>query len=250
MVYKIRLKAREKQAECSSILLLSFFITALTVFTLNLLPLVYTVAFKPFIPGTGRIVPLILSGSLLTVSAVFYNALSMGCDRFMLKRAENTVAGAGDIFYYFAPKRLFSLCGFSLIFSLRRSLIFALLSLPSAVCGVICYSLCVKGFSAAVCGIFAVFTGLFFILAAIYFSRICDTYFLVKYRYIKGDYLNLWQLFASSQEIMVCRIKRLRQMKMSFAGWFLLCIFVVPIPYVWAYYRQSKACFAAEEEKL
>lgn len=247
MVYKIRLKAREKQAECSTVLFLSFFITLLTVFTLNLLPLVYTVALKPLIPGTGEIASLILSGSLLTVSTVLYRCLSMGCDRFMLKRAENTVAGAGDIFYYFPLKRFCSLCGFSLIIFLRKFLIFLLLSLPSSVCAGICYSLCKKGFSAAVCSIFAVFTVLFFILAIITYLRICDTYFLVKYRYIRGDYLNMRQLFTSSQESMLPKIKRLRKMKLSFAGWFLLCLLIAPIPYVWAYYRQSKACFAAEE---
>ncbi len=250
MIYKIRLKAREKQAECSSILFLSFFITVLTVFSLNLIPLVYTVAIKPLYSGTGGIMPLIFSGALLAVSLILYKALSMGCDRFMLKRAENTVAGAGDIFYYFVPVKLLSVCGFSMFFMLRKLIIFALLSVPFAVCGSICYSLCVRGFSAAVCSIFVLFTALFFILALVTFSRICDTYFLVKYRYIKGDYINIRQLFSDSQSNMMPRIKRLRKMRMSFAGWFLLCIFIVPIPYVWAYYRQSKACFAVDEEKL
>ncbi len=250
MVYKIRLKAREKQAECSSILFLSFFVTVLTVLSLGLIPLVYTSAIRPLISFENKAVPLALSFVLLLISVIVYSALSLGCDRFMLKRAENTVAGAGDIFYYFAPAKTLSMCRFSVLFVIRKFFIFALLSVPYAICGGICYSLCVRGFSAAVCSIFAVFTLLFFILAVVTFSRICDTYFLVKYKYIKGDYLNMRQLFSDSQSSMMPKIKRLRKMKISFTGWFLLCAFIVPIPYVWSYYRQSKACFATEDGKL
>ena len=142
------------------------------------------------------------------------------------------------------------MCRFRLFFSLRKLVIFSLLAVPFAVCGGICRSLCIKGFSAAVCSIFAVFTVLFLILALFTYSRICDTYFLVKYRYIKGDYLNIRQLFASSQSTMMPKIKKLRQMKVSFTGWFAICILILPIPYVWSYYRQCKACFAADKENL
>lgn len=246
MVYKIRLKAREKQAECSKVLFLSFFITVLTVFSLNLVPLIYTAISNRFLENSSEIYSMIASGVLLTLSAIIYSALSLGCDRFMLKRAENTVAGAGDIFYYFAPLRFLSVCKFTFLLMVYKVIIFVLLSLPSIVCGGVFFLLCVKGFSAAVCSIFAIFTGLFFILSLITFSHICDTYFLVKYRYIKGSFINFRQLISASQNSMMLQVRKLRRMKLSFMGWFILCIFIVPIPYVWSYYRQSKACFASE----
>ncbi len=245
MVYKIRLKARQKQAESSTILLLSFFVIVLTSFSLNLIPLVYNVALKPSY-AIDNISSIIMSGFLLVTTVVICSALSLGCDRFMLKRAGNSAAGAGDIFYYFSLSRLLSMCGFYGVFISLKTVIFALLSLPCVTCGVILYSLCISGFSAAVCCIFAVFTILFLLLAVVTFLRIGDTYFLVRYRYIKGDYLNFRQLLCDSQNSMMSEIKRLRRMKLSFWGWFLVCLFIVPIPYVWSYYRQSKACFAAE----
>ena len=246
MLYKIRLKAREKQAECSTILFLSFFIAVLTLFAFNLLPMVFTATVKPLLTDNYKLLTLIVSGVILSGTLIFYNAFSFGCDRFMLKRAENTVAGAGDIFYYFAPSRLVSLCGFLIAFFLRKMTALVLLSVPWIVCTVVLYYLCEGGFSAAVCVIFAIFTVLFFLLSLFTFSRICDTYFPVKYRYIKGDYINFRQLFSDSQMSMMTKLKRLRKMKGSFVGWFMLCIFVVPIPYVWSYYRQCKACFVAE----
>ncbi|MBO5937824.1 MAG: hypothetical protein J6Q79_09500 [Clostridia bacterium] len=245
MIYEIRLKARQKQAQCSAILFLSFMITALVVLTVNLFPLVYISTVKT-LSGDNKILSLIVSTFLLHICITLYSALSLGVDRFMLKRSENISAGAGDIFYYFRFRNLISMLKFYIAFSVRRLLFYIVLLLPFAICLGTFISLCNKGFSAAVCLVFGVFSVLFMLLAVITFHRISDTYFLSKYKFIKGDYLNLKQLFAISQEAMLPKIKRLRQMKLSFSGWFLLCILIVPIPYVWSYYRQCKACFAAE----
>jgi hypothetical protein len=245
MIYEIRLKARQKQAQCSAILFLSFMVTVLTVVTANLMPVVYVSAIKPVV-SVNKIIPVVLSLVFLSFSVVMYLALSMGIDRFMLKRAENIIAGAGDIFYYFAPKRLLSMCGFYISVYVRKGAVSLLLAVPFSGCGAIFILMCNKGFSAAVCGAFGAFTVIFFLLFIVTLHQVGDTYFLAKYKYIKGDYLNMKQLFALSQEAMLPQIKRLRQMKHSFIGWFALCILVLPIPYVWSYYRQCKACFAAE----
>ena len=245
MIYEIRLKARQKQAQCSAILFLSFMVILLTVLTANLMPLVYVSTIKPII-SENKLVPVAVSLVLLVVSVVVYLALSLGIDRFMLKRAENIIAGAGDIFYYFAPKKLMSMCAFYLLLFVRKALVSLILAVPFLVCGGIFISMCNRGFSAAVCIAFGVFTVIFFMLFIITAHQVGDTYFLAKYNYIKGYYLNCRQLFAISQESMIPKIKRLRQMKLSFVGWFALCLLILPMSYVWSYYRQSKACFAAE----
>lgn len=240
MVYKIRISAREKQAECSAILFLSFFIIFLTGICMNLMPLVYA-AFQNYI-GDNPIINLAVSVALLIFSGLIYSALSMGTDRFMLKRAENFAAGAGDIFYYFAPKKLLSLCGFHLMVNSRKILILSFLSIPTLICAGVFYALCENGFSAAVCLIFAVFSLVFLLSEIITFRRISDTLFMARYVFIKGEYLNKKQLLSLCDE---SEIKRLRQLRLSFSGWFLLCLLVFPLPYVWSYYRQSKACFAS-----
>ncbi len=244
MVYKIRLKAREKQAECSAILFLSFLVLVLTVFSSNLLPAVYSSLKAFFSPDS--ITDLIASGLIYIFSLFVYYAFSMGIDRFMLKRAENISSGAGDIFYYFAPRKFISMCAFNMSFSARKLFILIFLSLPTAICLSFFYILTDKGFSAAVCGVFAAFTLLFLLYEILTYRRIADTFFTARYLFIKGEYLNIKQLIAVSQKDMASEIKRLRCLRLSFAGWFILCLTVFPLPYVWAYYRQSKACFAAE----
>ena len=244
MVYKIRLKAREKQAECSTILFLSFLVLVLTVFSSNLLPAVYsslTVVMK-----TDIIIDLIASGLIFAFSLSVYSALSMGVDRFMLKRAENISSGAGDIFHYFAPKKFISMCAFNISLSVRKSLLLILMSLPAVICACVFFVLSDNGFSAAVCGVFAAFTLMFIIYEILTYRRIADSFFIARYLFIKGEYINIKQLIAVSQNNMSSEVKQLRRLRLSFAGWFLLCLTVFPLPYVWAYYRQSKACFAAQ----
>lgn len=248
MLYEIRLKGRQKQGECSAILIMTFLIIVLSFFTLNLIPLVYVSAVKPMISGTVKAKATSLAVSLLVLLTLrlVYSCLSFGCDRFMLKRAEGFVAGAGDIFYYFLPPKLISLCAFNLKFGAYKLLILSVTMLPFLLCGCLCCSLCEDGFSAAVCSIFAVFTAVFFVLGIGTYSKICDTLFLARYRYIKGDYLSFGNLISQSQQDMAAKSSELRQLKASFAGWFILSLLIIPLPYVWCYYRQTKACFAAK----
>lgn len=244
MVYKIRIKAREKQAECNAILFLCFFILFLTAICMNLLPVVY-LSLRPIL-GENPVIDIPVSSLLLALSLVVFGCLSMGADRFMLKRAENIAAGAGDIFYYFTPIRLISLCSFHIRVFFRKALITLLLSGPCVICAGVFYVLSKKGFSLAVCNIFGAFTVAFLFLQLMTYRCICDTFFMERYMFIKGEYLNKKQLLSLAQNYTVPNIGRLRRLKLSFFGWFMLCVFIFPIPYVWAYFRQSKACLASE----
>ncbi len=248
MIYEIRLKGRQKQGECNAILIMTFLIIMLSVFSLNLIPLVYVSAVKPLLSGQlkEKASALAVSSLVLLTLRLVCLCLSFGSDRFMLKRAENHTAGAGDIFYYFMPSKLFYLCGFSLRLGAYKLLILTAVTFPFILCGFGCYSLCIRGFSAAVCSIFAVFSVVFLVLGIGAYLKICDTLFLVRYRYIKGNYLNFRQLVSQSQQDMEGKSSELRCLKGSFAGWFLLSLLIIPLPYVWCYYRQTKACFAAE----
>ena len=247
LIYEIRLKGRQKQGECSSILIMTFLIIVLSALSINLIPIVYVSAVKPLMSvANEKAISFIISAAVMLMLWQVYSCLSYGCDRFMLKRAENFTSGAGDIFYYFKPKNLFSLLTFTLRLGICKLMTLVLVLTPFFICGWGCYSLCMKGFSAAVCGIFAVFSAVFFFVGFSTYSRICDSLFLVRYLFIKGDYLDFRHLLSQSQQDMSKKSNRLRKLKGSFVGWFLLSLLVFPLPYVWCYYRQTKACFAAE----
>lgn len=247
LLYELRLKGRQKQGECSVILTMTFMIILLSMFSVNLIPLVYVSAVKPFLDSEiNNKVALAVSTVVLVTLWFVMSCLSYGSDRFMLKRAEDKTAGAGDIFYYFAPKKALGLIWFLMKFTSLKLLLFSLLSLPFCLCAGICCLLSAEGFSAAVCSIFAVFSLVFISLAVAAYLKISDSFFLVRYRYIKGEYLNFRHLLSQSQQDMLGKTKKLRLLKASFSGWFLLSLLIIPLPYVWCYYRQTKACFANE----
>lgn len=247
---RLRLQAREKQGECSAILTLSLFIIILCAVSVSLIPGVYIAVLRPIIASNENVISAVLSFALLIISFVLCRGLSLGADRFMLKRAENTATGAGDIFYYLAPKRVMGMFLFSLRFALTKLMVLVGLSVPAVICGYVFYVISSAGFSAAVCSIFGAFTIVFVLLALKTYRDICDTYFLVRYRFIKGTALSFSNLLTQSQTGMKDNIKRLHKLRGSFVCWFALCPLIVPIPYVWSYYRQTKACFAAETDKL
>ena len=244
---QLRLKGRQKQGECSTILTLSFMVLALGVLSLNMLPAVYLSLKTKVIPmGYDEIASVIVSVMVLAVIYMFYWGLSLGIDRFMLKRAENIATGAGDIFYYLSPKRVFSAGLFMLRLTLCKLLIMSLLLVPAVVCGYIFSSISSAGFSAAVCCGFGAFTIIFVLSALKSYREICDSFFLVRYRYIKGEALSFGNMLSQSQSDMANKRQSLKSLRRSFIGWFALCVLIFPIPYVWSYYRQTKACFAAE----
>lgn len=247
---KLRLTAREKQGECSAILTMSFLIIVLTAISVGLIPGVYVVALKPLITSDESIISLGMSLLIIAVLFLLCRGLSLGADRFMLKRAENSSAGAGDIFYYLTPKRVIGMCWFSLRFSMVKNVILITLLSPAIICAYVFYTISSAGFSAAVCAIFGAFAIVFILSAIISYRYICDSYFLVRYRFIKGTGLNFFNLLSQSQSDMGKRVQSLRKLRRGFVGWILLCVLIFPIPYVWSYYRQTKACFAAEIMKL
>ena len=247
---KLRLEAREKQGECSAILNLSFIIIILSAVSVSLIPGVYVAVLRPIITSNENIISVLLSATLLILSFVLCRGLSLGADRFMLKRAENSATGAGDIFYYLAPKRVVGMFWFSLRFAVTKLVILIALLTPAIICGYVFYVISSAGFSAAVCSIFGAFTIIFVLSALKTYRDICDSYILVRYRFIKGTALSFGNLLSQSQTDMKDEIYNLRKLRRSFVGWFALCLMIFPIPYVWSYYRQTMACFAVKREKL
>ena len=244
---QLRLKGRQKQGECSAILTLSFMVLVLGVLSLNMLPAVYLSFKTEVIPlDYDEVASVVVSVAVLTAIYMFYWGLSLGIDRFMLKRAENITTGAGDIFYYLSPKRVFGATWFMLRLTLCKLSILAVLLVPAIVCGYIFSSISSAGFSAAVCCGFGAFTIIFVLSALKSYREICDTFFLVRYRYIKGEALSFGNMLSQSQCDMALVRQSLKSLRRSFAGWFALCVLIFPIPYVWSYYRQTKACFAIE----
>lgn len=191
---------------------------------------------------------LVFASSLFAVVFLFavFSALFMGIDRFFLRKAQKTGASTADFFHYFRVKEMFGMVDFSFKLTLLKLMMLSICFLPCVICGMFISSMLTSSASLNVSAILLIAFVCLFLNGARFYFHFTGTLFLAKYYYIKGEYLNFRQLVASSQCAMKKHMKTLKKLKLSFTGWFLLCLFIFPAVYVFSYYRQSAAVAASE----
>ncbi len=254
MLSEIRLQGRKLIMGAVSLFTLTLAVGVMLIFSLSLMPLVYRSAALPLVSDSLKeytsYINLAVSAALVFVTFMAHNALKTGSDRYMLKKAENVRTGTKDIFFYFSPVNFVSL--FSIKFRLLqlRLLIFTLLNVPTVLCAALLFSLSQSIFSAAVTAVLVAGLIAFFISSVYFYMRLTASLFLVKYYYIKGEYLSFRHLIASSENAMKGKEKELLRLKISFFGWFACCLFLLPMGYVWGYYNQTLAAYANKIMKL
>lgn len=157
---------------------------------------------------------------------------------------------AGRAIYWFAPKNNFK------AFRLYCALFFVklfwtiLMLLPGAT---VAFSFCYLAYDAGIefnlflCGIAG--GGALMATGLIFRFLIVQKYFLAKNILIENPKVSVTEAIRQSCEKMNGKLKRTAFFKLSFAPWFLACAGILPIIYVWPYYRQSCALFAGEIRK-
>ncbi len=189
----------------------------------------------------SKYVNLAVSVVFLLFTFMLYSQIKLGTDRFFLRRAQKKGSTAADIFYYFHPIRAVGAFGFSVkMLFLKLSLLLFML-IPFALCVITLLSLLQKNVSALVALTLFVGSLVYLASALIYYRKLTCSLFLAKYYYIQGEYICFAHLTASSQSAMKNKTKELAKIRRSFYGWFILCILLFPVGYVWSYYNQTMA---------
>lgn len=249
MPSKLRIKGRILILGNVTLLTLTLVTAVLIILSANFSVLIYEMAVAEKIRiNLGEYEKLInFAVSLFVLLFTFsvYSRIKLGTDRFFLRRALKKGASAKDIFYYFHPLRTVGAVSFSLkILFLKLFFLFISLS-PFVLSAVTLWYMLKNNVSVLVavsllCGCFAfLFSGI------IFYKNIMLSFFLAKYYFIEGKFVSFSHLISSSQEDMKNQRKMLRRLKRGFIGWFLLCILIIPIGYVWSYYNQTLAIAGA-----
>lgn len=173
-----------------------------------------------------------------------YRRIKLGADRFFLRRAQKKGGSVKDIFYYFHPLRAADALIFSLKLFFLKSALFAVALLPFALSCALLFILIKSNVSLIVA--VGLISGCiaFFASGSVFYKNISRSLFLAEYYYIDGRFVSFKNLIGGSQDDMKKQIKTLRRLKNSFCGWFVLCILILPIGYVWSYYKQTLALAA------
>lgn len=228
--------------------LLSLLFLSLWAFSvcLNILPEAVTQLLSEN-PGKMRIAS-VLGASLGVVIVLFsVTGLSyMGLQRFFLRKAEGKGGRVKDLFFYFSPSESFGAISFLLRYALMKAALYTVCYTPFAVGAAFVFRLAKTSASLSVTVIMLFTVIILFVNGSAFALSVKASLFLVKYYYIRGIYLTFRQLVSSSQKEMKKHRKSLFRLELSFIWWFLSCLLIVPSVYVFLYYGQSKAVFAAE----
>ncbi len=157
---------------------------------------------------------------------------------------------AGRVAFWFAPRNNFK--AFRLYVALFFVKLFwtILFLLPGVA---VIFSFCYLAYDAGIefnlflCGI--VGGGMLVATGLIFRFIIMQKYFLAKSILIENPSVSALEAIRQSCEKMEGKLKKTAFFKLSFTPWILICVGIVPILYVWPYYRQSCALFAGEIRK-
>lgn len=250
MASLFRLKGRALQIGNLSLFTLTFLTAVMLIFTVSLLPVIYIKGAESYVQGYlgdyGVFANLGFAFFAYFFLLSVYGAIRLGTKRFFFRKAQRKNPTSKDIFFYFRPKNFFRCIFYSLRIGLIRLTVFLFCLSPCGVCLYFVYNFSLSGVSALVClSLFATAVCLF-INGMIFYLSFFSSFFLCDYYFIEGSFVSFSHLLASSQKMMLHRKSLLMKLRLSFIGWFLLCVFLFPIPYVWSYYNQCLAVAAGD----
>ncbi len=245
MPSKLRIKGRILILGNVTLLTLTLATTVLLILCANFSVLIYEMVvaqkLSVYFAEYEKLVNFLVALLFLFFTFSVYSRIKLGTDRFFLRRAQKKGASAKDIFYYFHPMRTVGAVTFSLKMLLLKAFFLFLSLFPFTLSAVMLYILLKNDVSALValsllCGCVA-----FLICGIVFYKKMTSSFFLAKYYFIEGKFISFSHLISSSQEDMKKQRKILLRLRSGFIGWFLLCLLIVPIGYVWSYYNQTMA---------
>ncbi len=246
---KLKIKGAILLSGNVGIMILTLAAAVVLILSSNLFVIIYEIGMKSrlseLFPGRGVYADFAVSLVILFFCYGIYRRIKLGADRFFLRRAQKKGGSAKDIFYYFHPLRGADALIFSLKLLLLRSAMFTVAFLPFALSCTLLLTLAKSNVSLLVAAGLLLGCTAFFVSGAVFYKNMSRSFFLAEYYYIDGRFVSFKNLIGGSQEDMKKQIKTLRRLKNSFSGWFLLCVLILPIGYVWSYYKQTLAVAAA-----
>lgn len=242
------IKLRGRAYLMGNLLLLSLLFFTVLSFSicLNILPETALQLLSSVSENTANIITAIISIVVMILVFCVFSAADMGLRRFFLRKAQRKGGSVKDLFFYFNPRETVRLICFSVKMTFMKAALLTLYFLPFLLSLFLLLSLIRNSASLNVSVVMLLSTLCLFLNGIMFYSKMVSSLFLVKYYFVNGEYLDFRHLISSSQNQMKKHKKTLMKLKISFTGWFLSCIFLLPVGYVFSYFCQSKAVAAAE----
>lgn len=179
---------------------------------------------------------LALIGSILVLAPLY-----LGREAWFWQRSSREFVTVGYLFRWYPKlsraaglwvRRKLLLLGWGLFFLL-----------PGGVMLAVAFLLLARGSSVAV--LILLFAGGAVLIAVglVFWALMMQRYFLAPYLLADNQNISASAALRESALLMDGMAGRTLRFKLSFWPWFLLCVLVFPIYYVWPYYKQACACY-------
>lgn len=173
------------------------------------------------------------------LSYLFLAPFKFGSDVWFYENAKKNRLSVKKLFSFYRGRKVFYSIKFVLSVHLRKLLIFFLFSVPAIVLSAyISYAL-KEGIGRNLLFVLSVGTAVLFICSFFFAFVFSQKYFLAPFLYYENDFCRVRDVLLLSGKIIDKRYFEVAFLKMSFAGWFLLCLLVFPTFYVYPFYKLS-----------
>ena len=194
----------------------------------------FTLPFLPAVPGK-----VIIFSFFGVLSYVFLAPFKYGRDIWFYENAKKNRLSIRKLFSFYKGRKLYYSIKFVLSVQLRKLLIYFLFSLPATVLTVYIFYALREGVGRNLLFVLSVGTTVLYICSFFFSFVFSQRYFLAPFLYYENDYCRVRDVLSLSVKIMDKRCFETAFLKLSFAGWFLLCIFIFPTFYVYPFYKLS-----------
>ncbi len=176
----------------------------------------------------------------LCLSFVLTGALSLCVQTFFLACAGGRSA---PLFSWVSPRRALRAGAAKAVLFTFKAIWGLPCFLPCAVCGTLVYLRLQNGvmnYGSAIT--LFILTALLGVIGFIFWSIAVQRYFFVTFELAAHPEKSIFEAVGTSVDRAAPQLTQLFLFKLSFLPWWLLCVAVVPVFFVWQYYKQSLTC--------
>lgn len=246
MTAEYRLRARKLQnskAGLSAVIFLSqlFFAAVFNTAAIFLKEAIEENSFLPFY------LKYILFSFLALIFVLMWILLALGIKHYFFVLAKGEEAKFKSIFFFFKKRRFKKALSFSVYFSLVKLSYFLLCLLPIAISFLIFCRFLSNGVSHLSFCVLVLWLFAICVCSLVYYYKFTRQYFLCPYIFFEFEEKTNVQIKNESASKMKKQSGQLLKLRLSFSLWFLFCVFIVSVPFVFGYYRQAVALFAFDK---
>ena len=193
-----------------------------------------------YTPGAVAAFKVSVTALTVCLSFVLPGALSLSVQTFFLSCAGGRSA---PLFSWFSPRRAFRAGAAQAVLFFLKTIWTLPCFLPCAVCATLVYLRLQRGimnFGTAVT--LFILTALLGIVGFIFWSIAVQRYFFVTFELAAHPEKSVFEAVGTSVDRAAPQLVNLFLFKMSFLPWWLTCVLIFPVFFVWPYYKQSLTC--------